>query len=88
MNHLESLRRIVKLRRSSWARELETFLESAPDYQDIDKVEYFAIGKADLYGIYVNGNRVGEAVWGKAAAGQLADWLHYNRELFNLIKRK
>ena len=89
MNHLESVKKIVQLRRSDWAREVNKLLESAPDYREIEKVECFPINKTGhLWSIHINGEPVGNPVYGGAVAMQISDWLHDNRALFNLILPK
>ena len=86
MNHLESVKKIVQLRRSDWAREVNKLLESAPDYREIEKVEFFpAAPYSALWNIYINGVVVGSPIFGAAFAKQVADWLHDNRALFNLV---
>lgn len=89
MNHLESVKKIVQLRRSDWAREVARLLESAPDYREIEKVECFPLNKTGhLWSIHINGVSVGSPIFSAAAAHQIANWLHDNRALFNLILPK
>lgn len=85
MNNLERIRRIVKLRRSDWARDINRLLNDIPDYREIEKVECFPIKKGTLWSIHINGEPVGNPVYRSAYADHLSNWLHDNRALFNLI---
>lgn len=85
MNHLESVKKIVQLRRSDWAREVAKLLESAPDYREIEKVEFGPCERNHLWYIYINGLPVGEPFLTSYMAEVMAQWLHQHRENFNLV---
>lgn len=89
MNHLESLRILVTNRKGNLPAQIREFLKSAPDYREIEKVECFPYAPySALWDIHINGKVVGSPIYGAAYAKQVADWLHDNRALFNLILPK
>lgn len=95
MNPLRRLKKFLRSNRSNWnirARQLIDEVdkyELGVDYQTIDKVECFPSSKTGhLWSIHINGEKIGTSVNSSAAALQIANWLHVNKDKFNLVAKK
>jgi len=86
MNPLQKLNRLLQSNRSNWNIEVRRLIKEMPDYQDIEKVEYFPGDKhINFWDIHINGAKIGTSVNSSAAALQIANWLHVNKDKFNLM---
>ena len=85
MNHLESLRILVTNRKGNLPAQIREFLKSAPDYREIEKVEYGPCPRGHLWYVYVNGEKFGEPCLTSGMTEIVSDWLRKNSGRLNLI---